>query len=60
MTVLNVTIFCESTVLKFSFSDCKLCLTLSYFYFYEIFFLQQHGKSSDMRAVGGCNGWKGV
>ena len=38
MTVLNVTIFCESTVLKISFSDCKLCLTLSYFTYMSFFF----------------------
>ena len=25
ITVLNVTIFCGPTVLKVSFSDCKLC-----------------------------------
>ena len=49
MDVRNVTIFCESTVLKLSFSNCKLCLTLSYFYFNVIFLLLYLGKSSDMR-----------
>ena len=40
MTVLNVTIFYVSTVLKVSFSECDLCLALSYSYLYVIFFLQ--------------------
>ena len=40
MTVLNVIIFSESTVtvLKVSFSDCQLCLTLSYFTFMSFSF----------------------
>ena len=40
ITVLNVTIFCGPTVGKVSFSECKLCKTLPYFYLYDIFFLQ--------------------
>ena len=38
-------------VLKVSFSDCEPCLTLSYFFTYAIFYLQQLGKSREMRVV---------
>ena len=43
-----------------SFSDLYLCLTLSYFYLYAIFFLQYLGKSWEMRDVVGHNERKGV
>ena len=43
------------------FLDCDLCLALSYFYLYAIFFLQKLRKSrEEMRAVIGYNGKKTI